>query len=226
MAPGLLAVSLTGCLTGPQEPVPPASPGAQQQAALAPDSDAAAEAAAEPVPLPRRKPEHLRGLSVETESLRRGDDLVSALPLPAAPRITLQQAAQAQLGAQTGDSAALPPLALEEIETLVGTSFASVEAALGAPATSEVRAPAEIWTYGGGDCALLLYFYPAVADKRYRLLAYQIAGAEDSPEGQRACAMRLLDQKAKAQPALPLAPDGFLEEPSQTGPEGAEPLRP
>ncbi len=218
---------LSGCLGHVPPPDGLRKPyGANQQAALGLDGSDALDlsARAKPIPLPRRKPEHLRGPVAQAEALRRGDDLVAALPLPPAQSNTLATTAAQE---ESSEAAIAPrPLELEEIETLVGTSFASVEAALGRPAISEVRAPAEIWTYSGSGCALLLYFYPSVSDSRYRLLAYELKGGVTPPDQQRACARDILSQKAQAQPALPVLPGGLLDETSQPGPGGQTPLRP
>jgi hypothetical protein len=44
-------------------------------------------------------------------------------------------------------------------ESLLGVAPAALSARLGAPAFKRTEPGAEVWQYGGADCALFIYFY-------------------------------------------------------------------
>ncbi len=63
------------------------------------------------------------------------------------------------------------PAPLPEIK-LVGLTQAETEELLGPPAASSEQAPAKVWQYRAGDCAVDVYFYLDVARNDFYALHY------------------------------------------------------
>ena len=73
------------------------------------------------------------------------------------------------------------------LDRLMGLSEFETLAILGDPNLQREQAPARIWVYVSGDCALNLYFYPDVAAEMYRALAYRVITLSDQQRSHEEC---------------------------------------
>ena len=102
----------------------------------------------------------------------------------------------------SGDNAA--PVA--DPETLIGLDFERARNLLGDPALLIEEPPAKIWAYNGRSCVLHLHFYPKVGGSDFRILTYNMVGADtdagEEAEGfQSLCLSQLLAEAESAKPA-------------------------
>ena len=59
-------------------------------------------------------------------------------------------------------------------KTLVGLDKETVSEMFGEPHSITLSQPALVWSWQTDDCVMRLFFYPDVADRTFKALAYQI----------------------------------------------------
>ena len=81
-----------------------------------------------------------------------------------------QATGSAQAGAQTGATAALPPVVDDDPSRLMGLDPRGVAKVLGDPKLIRREQPAEIWQYRGASCVFDVFFYEDAGLKRVTYL--------------------------------------------------------
>ncbi|HYM32371.1 MAG TPA: hypothetical protein VEU47_13785 [Candidatus Cybelea sp.] len=74
---------------------------------------------------------------------------------------------------------------------LVGLAPEQAETILGKPTAVREEPPATVWAYKLPGCSLELFFYPEVATKQPRALAYTVRGKDQSEAAKQDCFARL-----------------------------------
>lgn len=82
--------------------------------------------------------------------------------------------------------------------TLIGLDQAEVLAAFGEPTARKDDAPARVWQYATGECAVNLFFYLDLGDEQFHLLTYKVnktdGGKVNQTNGGTDAAQRCFDQ--------------------------------
>jgi hypothetical protein len=119
---------------------------------------------------------------------------------PAQPQPQTPPPAQAQPEPTTGPipAAAPEPNYMPEIR-LVGMSRGETATLLGAPAEERDAAPAKIWKFAAGECAVDVYFYLDVARNDFYALHYNVQDRNGATTGEAAdrCLQRIYSENRK-----------------------------
>jgi hypothetical protein len=74
---------------------------------------------------------------------------------------------------------------------LIGLAPEQVEVMMGQAIATREEPPASVWVYRSGECALEVFFYPEVATKKPRALAYTVGGKDQSDAAKQECFARI-----------------------------------